>query len=259
MISRTHPGKSAFTLVELSIVLVIIGLLVGGVLAGQSLIRAAQLRSIATQFQRYTTAVGAFQDKFHGLPGDIKNATTMWGVAAAGAACLTTAGTGTQTCDGNGDGMVIPSTNSNESYRFWQHLANAGLIEGSYDGIQHGTTSYSSTAANSPAGRITNTLWFAWNWGVSGGGAGDIYALQYDNFLEYGTMLTNGDPTGVALKPEEAWNIDIKLDDGMPATGSVIARNYGTCTNSASVSDTSGTYTMSNSAIACSLVFRQAF
>ena len=68
---------SAFSLVELSIVLVILGLLVGGVLSGQSLIRAAELRSVTTEYSRYTTAISSFRDKYFALPGDMSNATSF--------------------------------------------------------------------------------------------------------------------------------------------------------------------------------------
>ena len=63
-----------FSLVELSIVLVILGLLIGGILTGQSLIRAAELRSVTTQYQGYVTAVNTFRDKYFALPGDMPNA-----------------------------------------------------------------------------------------------------------------------------------------------------------------------------------------
>jgi prepilin-type N-terminal cleavage/methylation domain-containing protein len=65
-----RPGTAAFTLIEMSIVLVIIGLIVGGVLVGQSLISAAAVRAQISQIERYQTAVNAFRDKYSGLPGD---------------------------------------------------------------------------------------------------------------------------------------------------------------------------------------------
>ena len=93
--------NKGFTLVELSIVLVILGLLVGGVLSGQSLIRAAELRSITAQQQRFVTSINAFRDKYFALPGDMTNAQSFWGVAnATPSTCYSTAGTGTQTCNG---------------------------------------------------------------------------------------------------------------------------------------------------------------
>ena len=84
-LQRTRYG---FSLVELSIVLVILGLLVGGVLTGQSLIRAAELRSVSTEYSRYVASVHTFRDKYFALPGDMTNATQFWGTAAVLPRCL---------------------------------------------------------------------------------------------------------------------------------------------------------------------------
>ena len=86
--------RHAFSLVELSIVLVILGLLVGGVLSGQSLIRAAQLRSVTTQFANYRAAVFTFRDKYFALPGDMANASAFWGSAGGTGADAADAGAG---------------------------------------------------------------------------------------------------------------------------------------------------------------------
>ena len=78
----TRHTQLAFSLVELSIVLVILGLLVGGILSGQSLIRAATLRSFVKQHEQHYTAVMSFRDKYSQLPGDMNNATQFWGAVA---------------------------------------------------------------------------------------------------------------------------------------------------------------------------------
>ncbi|MBX9726410.1 MAG: prepilin-type N-terminal cleavage/methylation domain-containing protein, partial [Rickettsiales bacterium] len=104
----TEKHVTAFSLVELSIVLVILGLLVGGVLSGQSLIRAAELRAVSTEYSRYVTSAQTFRDKYFALPGDMNNATRFWG-NLGGTNCTNSAGTSavtTGTCDGNGDGQV---------------------------------------------------------------------------------------------------------------------------------------------------------
>jgi prepilin-type N-terminal cleavage/methylation domain-containing protein len=96
-----------FSLVELSIVLVILGLLVGGVLSGQSLIRASELRKVTTEYTSIVAAVGSFREKYLYLPGDFPNASQFWGAAAAGAGCWFTPNPGTvPTCSGNGDGRL---------------------------------------------------------------------------------------------------------------------------------------------------------
>lgn len=78
-------SRSGFSLVELSIVLVILGLLTGGVLGGRALIRAAELRAITQEKEAFVTAVNTFRAKYNALPGDMRNATQFWGRADTGA------------------------------------------------------------------------------------------------------------------------------------------------------------------------------
>lgn len=120
-----------FSLVELSVVLVILGLLVGGILAGQSLIHAAELRSINANAQKFITATHAFRDKYMALPGDMPNATAFWGaINATPATCAATnLYTGNATCDGDGNGLI---ENFEASKFFWSQLTLAGLLEGKY-------------------------------------------------------------------------------------------------------------------------------
>ncbi len=159
--------RHGFSLVELSIVLVILGLLVGGVLTGQSLIRAAELRSVTTEFTKYQAAVNTFRDKYFQLPGDMNNATSFWGAAhATPATCLTTVGIGTQTCNGDGGGNFLgASTAANsrvESFMFWQHLANSGLIEGSYNGMAGSASAlHAMGGVNVPRAKLSSAVWGA--------------------------------------------------------------------------------------------------
>ena len=130
--------RKGFSLVELSIVLVILGLLVGGVLSGQSLIRAAELRSVSNDLSRYAAAAQTFRDKYFAIPGDMPNATSFWGSAGGAnndAACQAAQTTAAATCNGDGNGDLLNNNGESEPYLFWKHLANAGLIEGSYSGI----------------------------------------------------------------------------------------------------------------------------
>lgn len=219
--------KHGFSLVELSIVLVILGLLTGGILAGQSLIRASELRSITTEYQRYATATGAFRDKYFALPGDMPNATSFWGATHGTlATCVVTASTGTSTCNGNGDGRIsagaIPvADNFYEVFSYWKQLANAGLIEGQYTGVQASATAHHSVlGSNVPASKISNAGWLINHAGTLTGTA-PWYDGNYGNLLYVGASVANSFPHGGMLKPEEAWNIDTKMDDGRPGLGSV--------------------------------------
>lgn len=157
MVSYIRWMKNGFSLVELSIVLVIVGLLVGGVLAGKSLIRAAELRSVSTDYERYRTATSAFRDKYFGLPGDITNASSFWGAAVSCPGDFTTPSTNAQTCNGDGDATIeyFGVTTSHEHMRAWQHLANAGLIQGLYTGQPASAELRHCVAgSNCPAGNI---------------------------------------------------------------------------------------------------------
>ena len=253
--------KQAFSLVELSIVLVILGLLTGGILTGQNLIRAAELRSITTDFQSYQTAAMTFRSKYFALPGDMKNATDFWEAPSTGT-CPTGTATGTETCNGNGDGTIIHGTlgaagEFDESFMAWQHLSNAGLIQGSYTGQSGGTSTVHQIAnENVPAAKLQNAVWFL--------GSNDYTAhnIHTDgpntNSFSIGGANDSNITTGAILLPEEAWNVDTKIDDGLPQKGDVWAIGWDTCTDAATSADLTGTYLLSSSDLACGLMFKDA-
>ncbi len=210
--------QKAFTLVELSIVLVILGLLVGGVLAGQSLIHAAELRAVTTEFTSYKTALGAFREKYLALPGDMSNAVRFWGAADGTTAdgidtdCVAldhlAAPTSAATCNGDGNGQInFGMNNELELYRAWQHLANAGLVEGA-----------PNTLPKSKFPAMGWSLAYLTDWAA----VGDKYPLQYKNALQFGEHKIDGDPLlDTLMKAEDAYNIDMKMDDGRPQSGAV--------------------------------------
>lgn len=115
--------NSGFTLVEISIVLVIIGLLIGGVLKGQEMINNAKINRIASDFEGVAAAIFSYQDRYRSLPGDDNGANARWGTGVT---------------NGNGNGALAGNWNStnnaNESRIFWQHLRNSNLIPGDTTG-----------------------------------------------------------------------------------------------------------------------------
>jgi prepilin-type N-terminal cleavage/methylation domain-containing protein len=238
--------KKGFTLVELSIVLVILGILVGGILAGKSLIRAAELRGVSADVQRYTSALNAFRDKYMGLPGDITNAESFWGSATT---CPTGAHSGTQTCNGDNSGFINSyfyrnmagwSVNLFEGANGWQQMSNAGLIDGKYTG-SHGATV--TPGEDVPASKIGAGAGFTWasigtqtgviptmtSSGPPGAAAPNPINIPPTSALMWNTLqsarailyLATGPFSATVLSPEEAWNIDTKRDDGKPDYGSV--------------------------------------
>jgi prepilin-type N-terminal cleavage/methylation domain-containing protein len=260
--------KRGFSLVELSIVLVILGLLTGGILAGQSLIRASELRSVSTELQKYQSAVLTFRDKYFALPGDMINAVQFWTAAAGNGtgndnACKVVAKTGAPTCNGNGDGSIYYGGSLREAFLAWQHLANAGLIEGQYSSIA-GPNDVNFEAVpgyNVPRSKAgSNVGWsFAHQCWVSGS-CFNPTTLPIANNLFIGGYDIDG-LGEAALTPEEAWNIDTKMDDGIPGGGNVIARRIRWCLTSNVQTDLTLPYDLRNiydvvGNEGCSLVFR---
>lgn len=259
-------AKLGFSLVELSIVLVILGLLVGGVLSGQSLIRASELRSVSSDMARHMTAVQTFRDKYFALPGDMSNAQQFWGsdtVSSCGASPV--AGdrvAKTATCNGNGDGQI--AANTTETFRVWQHLANAGLIEGSYTGVTGaGGNGDHDPGINSPRLRVSNTgASLFWHGTVA---AGHLYLFEgnYGNAFTYG-ICTIFECIEEGFKPEEAWNIDTKMDDGKPGLGKIAVRAITApmCTNAVSTAAgqaASASYLLTNTVQSCGIYLRDTF
>lgn len=255
--------KNGFSLVELSIVLVILGLLTGGILGGQALIKAAEMRAVTTELNTWQTAVNTFKNKYMGIPGDLRNAGQFWGYVNTGgtngncSAPATNTGTGTQTCSGDGSGTVNLDY---ELFRFWEHLSNAGMIQGEYTGVAgSGSTLDSQIGVNIPTSKFGNGGWNVRS--LPNNPGMDSFYLQFD----YGNMyLIGANWTGTVahaplFTPEEAWNIDTKIDDGRPGTGTVISMIGGNCTSSTSRTATNTTYQLSQTGKNCALIFPKAF
>ncbi len=116
--------QGGFTLVEIAIVLVIIGLLMGGVLKGQELINSAKVKNLANDFRSMSSFVYAYQDRFRALPGDDANVANH---VAGGVAATSPAGTlNNARISGNWNS----TTQTDETYLFWQHVRLAGLATG---------------------------------------------------------------------------------------------------------------------------------
>lgn len=235
------------------------------------MIRAAELRGVTTEYEKYVAAVNLFKEKYLGLPGDLKNATAFWGAAhATPATCVTTVGTDMQTCNGDGDGYIEFATAANrrgENYMFWQHLANAGLIEGKFSGFTGaGGFNHAIINSNVPESRIGGVGWTQM-WFISSLSVPQFFDGTYGNFLSVGREFPAWETVRSAFTPLEAKNVDSKIDDGMPATGSMIVRrsiDVDTCAiNSGGVvpasSDMAAVYNLSLQTAACGLIFRELY
>ena len=230
------PQKAGFTLIEMSIVLVVIGLIVGGVLVGQDLIKAAQVRAQISQIEKYNSAVNTFRGKFGGLPGDLQLS-----LAIEFGFNVTNCNGGPSERNGNGiieaSGAISSSPHYNredeETLMFWQDLSQVGLIEGAYPneggvgGCIHTPTApgpLSSTQLGEyfPSGKIGNGQF--------------VYVYATPNAVNwYGlSALTSMDaedyPYSSANIPvNQAYAVDSKADDGVPTTGRIQAVYFNTC------------------------------
>lgn len=119
-------NNAGFTLVEIAIVLVIIGLLLGGVLKGQEMITNAKIKKLESDFRGISAAFYTYQDRFNRIPGDDANAEDRFTGTWAGGAD-----------NGDGNGLIYyywnSTTNTQESRKVWKHLRGAGLIAGPVD------------------------------------------------------------------------------------------------------------------------------
>lgn len=251
-----------FSLVELSVVLVIIGLITGGILAGSSLIRSAEMQSVLTEAQHYESAIKQFRDVYAALPGDMADATDYWG-AMTNCAAANPSGSGTQTCDGNGDDDLNNSDQdqTGETMAFWQHLANAGMIEGEYTGIAGGGgTNNAVIGENTPASRFTDGGWTASRITIDFAGGPNFFAAAFGNQLRFGAENPFGGTQTRLLTPEQAWNIDKKADDGRPGYGRVIAMYWNDLCSEAldgtsHETDLDARYRLDDTSKQCALIF----
>lgn len=243
-------STNAFSLVELSIVILIIGFIVGAVIAGRSLIRNAELRSVISDFQQYSTAAHTFKVKYFAFPGDMMSATDFWN---------------TNTSNGNGDGNIDinwSATVPSEHLMFWNQLALANLIPGSYTGITGIAGFQYLPGENAPESRMSNAVF-----GIrSNSTIGDGWQLDanYINALVFASIGSGGDVSGTILTPQEAWVIDAKLDDGRPAKGNIISMNWQWgCmvaeTGALSSSRTDLHYNLTNDDIGCNIIMKNIF
>ncbi len=223
--------RHAFTLVELAIVLVVIGLLVGGVLVGESLIHVAELRAQVREFESINGAHYAFRNKYNCVPGDCAEIDQFF----------------TAVTPGNGNSRVDcwPSSGPNECGTYFVSLQRAGMLED----------------------RTSN------EYRPSKTGNGYTYVHFQDRYLSGGytpvTLFGQGvawihlvSPNspwanGPVFKPEDAWNADIKADDGRPQTGKFLAANGAISSGSyLTTCNTGNAYTIPTPDPACRVLYK---
>jgi len=211
--------QQGFTLVELAIVLVIIGLIVGGVLVGQDLIKAATVRSTLGDIEKYNAAATTFRNKYGGLPGDLlaANATQFGLLTATGRTGAAGLGDGNGLIEGCGAAAVALGC---ETALFWVDLSTAGLIPQNLTAYTSAATTVDNITSISAMQSYLPTQ------KVRQGTFAFVYTTGGRNYFTVATALTGaaGAVTlGAGVTPNEGRSMDEKLDDALPRTGVVIA------------------------------------
>jgi prepilin-type N-terminal cleavage/methylation domain-containing protein len=186
-------NAKGFTLVEIAIVLVIIGLLLGGILKGQEMITQAKIKNVMADFSGISAAYHGYQDRYRLIPGDDNTAGARW---------TPTDPATPKAIDGDGNGQILGTYNapcpaaivagSAESCKFWDHLRRSGFVSGS--------------GGQQPFNALTGQL------GVqTGNGAGATALGGFSGLI----MCSANLPDKIAIA------VDTQMDDGVPATGTV--------------------------------------
>ena len=216
---KSRQRQTGFTLVEIAIVLVIIGLLLGGILKGQELINSAKVKNLANDFRVIPTYIYAYQDKFRALPGDDSGATSHLGTTCDGTDCK----------NGNGNGVIEgnwndAATTKSETVEFWTQVRLANLAPG-----PTATTDADYIPKNALTGKI----------GVS---SATTAQLQITGMTGTYQVCSSG------IQGRFAKQLDIQMDDGNTATGSMRAvpdaSSMGTAATATTSIDDAASYTV---------------
>ena len=218
-----NQKNSAFTIVEMAVVVFIIGLLITGVMAGKNLIEGGRTRAVLGEMDENRQAMLQFQEKYFDWPGDITNASTYW----PGATNASGPNAGNEQINWATEGVLM-----------WHHLELAQMI--GQTGFSNTVTPDAIIGSNVPGSKISGAGWFA------------NYDSVHKNYLGLGAQRSTN--TGVndspVIEPKRAYDIDMKIDDGNPTTGLVQSDG------SPSADCYSGTsYNLANQSPACMMMF----
>ncbi len=226
--AQKKRNSEGFSLVELAIVLIVIGLIVGGILKGQDLIESARMKSILSQVNDYRVATHTFMDKYDALPGDFDRAQDALEP-------------GLKNGKNNGiiDGPGLDA--ASEAYQYWCHLTTANLIPSPGKSVEGGTAHFGQGLPKSKMG----------------GGFTICHQPQPDmpgHWLLLGKERGEaGD--GALLTPIQAYSLLKKADDPHPGQGHIRARDGRDVSAGDCVLPT-GEFNLRNTKPACILYFQ---
>lgn len=191
--------KKGFTLIEMSIVLVIIGILIVALVGGQSLLESAKLDGTIAEITKHRDSYFKFKEIYNAVPGDMPDAVIVWPSKAINA---------------NGDGNFEIGDGSTgtceECVYAWNHLSYAGLVDGDYNA--HINYTYGRPGVNIPASSLGSAYGYNFN----------TFDNTGRNFIIVGKPTSTGYFTFPALSPEDARTIDAKMDDGIAQSGRIM-------------------------------------
>ena len=194
--------QNGFTLIEISIVLVIIGLLLGGVLKGQELIQNAKVKALVNDFKQIGTMIYAYQDRFRALPGDQTQTQLDSGFGTSVATTCTQTTTGScQTGNGRLNGGWNDANANSETFVAWQHLRLANLASGTVNLSDSGFL-----PRNAEGGLI----------GLESGISSNGSLTPFIGGMRGNIFVCSGNISG-----RQARQIDLTMDDGNTASGNV--------------------------------------
>lgn len=258
------------SLLELSIVIAVIGLLLAAIVEGFSIRRSSEVRSFLTDISTYQNAIEGFYSKYTALPGDMPDAYTYW---------TTDCATVDTDCNGDNDGRIevgkgdttsniyentVTSGTDIESYRAWQHLLLSDFLGGGYTGTATTSTKQADIGINIPASKrakVGYSIYYNNDAVVSTASTGFSADMTTGegarNEINLGGFLAGDLNLNSALTPAEALAVDMKLDDGIPATGIVHGIDGSDATVGACFtgSGSSSVYTIATTTVACRMTF----
>ena len=211
--------EAGFTLLELSIVLVIIGLIVGGVTVGGEMIKQSELRSYVQQLETFKTAVNTYQLKYNAMPGDHRNAFDYFNGKTGCAANQVVASADSTGCNGNNDGDI--DHNIGEHFKAWVHMVHGGMLQGNYTGTFASNMDYQA-GVNLPVSK-RGALFLIYYYHLG--------ARQYASGFEWNMpkhRIYLQDVGGFSVS--EIMGLDTKHDDGRAGTG-LITVHSNSCTD----------------------------
>ena len=193
-------AQKGFTLVEIAIVLVIIGLLLGGILKGQEMITQAKIKNVVADFSGISAAYYGYQDRYRAIPGDDLGAAARWAVAPA---AVSGDGNGQVAGTYNAACVQVPVAATPESCKWWDHLRRAGFVAGN-GGLQ-------------PFNAVTGQIGVQTGDGVAAGAGPTMLNVGGGNGFVGLLICSAGLPDKIAIA------VDTQMDDGASNLGTVRA------------------------------------